>query len=101
MEPTLDDEDSTALAFVFEAARGCSGGQRRMRKLLFAWHNALELGGFDFSDLWQLDEAHREAALRVIALIARGPSGWYPEHYGYGEEMQALIAEFGGERRCD
>lgn len=88
-------EEREALAFAFEAAAGSSGGQTRMRRLLFAWFNAQELGGFDFTDLWSLDQRHLSAALTIIRMIARSPMGWYPEHYGYDADMTALVETYG------
>jgi hypothetical protein len=93
-----NEKESAALAFCFRAARGDSGGQRRVRQFLFAWHNARELGGFDFADLWSLDEKHLDAVLTVTLMIARGQTGYYPHHYGYEADMEALIETYGPER---
>jgi hypothetical protein len=90
--------EAAALARVFSRAAGCSGGETRLRKLLFAWHNAVELGGFDLTDLWSLSDEWRADALTVIGMIARGPQGWYPSHYGYEADMMALIETFGPEQ---
>jgi hypothetical protein len=93
-----NEKEQAALAFCFRAARGDSGGQRRVRQFLFAWHNAGELGGFDFADLWSLDEKHLDAVLTVTLMIARGQTGYYPHHYGYEADMEALIETYGPER---
>jgi len=90
-----NEKEQAALAFCFRAARGDSGGQRRVRQFLFSWHNARELGGFDFADLWSLDEKHLDAVLTVALMIARGPTGYYPHHYGYESDMEALIETYG------
>jgi ribosomal protein L37AE/L43A len=94
-----NEKEQAALAFCFRAAAGDSGGQRRVRKFLFAWHNAGELGGFDFADLWSLDEQHLAAVLTLINMIARGQTGYYPHHYGYEADMEALIETYGPEVR--
>jgi hypothetical protein len=86
-----------ALRRCFTRAAGVSGGEARVRRLLFAWHNATELGGFDLTDLWGLSDDWRDDCLTVIRMIARGPQGWYADRYGFGEGMQALIARFGQE----
>lgn len=89
-----------ALAFCFDIALEHNhGGAIRIRKLLFAWHNAAELGGFDFADLWSLDETYRAHALALIGLIARSPVGWYAEHYGYEADMIAIIDTYGPAKR--
>jgi hypothetical protein len=92
-----NEKEQAALAFCFRAAAGDSGGQRRVRQFLFAWHNATELGGFDFADLWSLDERHLAAVLTLINMIARGETGHYPHHYGYEADMEALIETYGPE----
>lgn len=84
-----------ALRRCFTRATGVSGGERRVRQLLFSWHNATELGGFDITDLWSLDDDWRADCLAVIRMIARGPQGWYADRYGFDDEMQKLIARFG------
>jgi hypothetical protein len=96
-----NEKEQAALAFCFRAAAGDSGGQRRVRQFLFAWHNAGELGGFDFADLWSLDEKHLDAVLTVALMIARGPTGYYPHHYGYESDMEALIESYGPEAQRD
>lgn len=88
---TETETELAALRRCFERARGSSGGEARVRRMLFAWHNATELGGFDFADLWYLSDAWREDCLTVIAMVARGPSGWYANEYGFGDEMQELV----------
>lgn len=88
------DGELAALDRCFTRAFGCSGGESRVRRLLFAWHNAEELGGFDLTDLWSLDESWRSDALTVIKMIARSPQGWYADRYGYGEQMESLVKTF-------
>jgi hypothetical protein len=96
-QPFPTEQECEALAFCFRVAAMGYGGARRIRSLIFSWHNAAELGGFDLTDLWSLDEQHRAAVLTLINMIARGPLGWYPSHYGYGADMMALIETYGPE----
>lgn len=84
-----------ALARCFKRAAGYSGGEARVRRLLFSWHNAVELGGFDLTDLWGLSDDWLKDCLVVIDMVATGPQGWYADRYGFGKEMQALIDTFG------
>jgi hypothetical protein len=97
-DPTFPTErELAALDRCLERARGCSGGESRVRRLLFAWWNARELGGFDLADLWSLDHEWRADALAVIGMIARGPCGWYADHYGRdrGARMRQLVEKYG------
>lgn len=84
-------DELAALRRCFDRARGSSGGESRVRRVLFAWHNAVELGGLDLADLWSLSPAWLEDVLTVMAMIARGPQGWYADRYGFGAEMRELI----------
>lgn len=93
-ESVPDESEAAALAFLFRVAPQGYGGAARVRQFLFAWHNAAELGGFDLASLWSLDEDHAGAILTVIKMIARGPTGWYPSHYGYAADITALIETF-------
>jgi hypothetical protein len=90
------EAEAESLAFCFRIAlEHDHGGAKRLRRLLLAWHNAAELGGFDFSDLWSLDDTYRAHALTVIGMIARSPQGWYAEHYGYAADMAAIVDMYG------
>jgi len=95
--PTKAECDSLAFCFCV-ALEHDHGGARRLRSLLYAWHNARELGGFDFADLWSLDDTYRGHALTVINMIARSPQGWYAEHYGYAADMAAIVDTYGPHR---
>jgi hypothetical protein len=94
--PVPSPREQQALAFCFRIAlEHDHGGAKRLRRLLFAWHNAAELGGFDFADLWSLDDEYRGHAMAVINMIARSPQGWYAEHYGYSADMAAIVDTYG------
>jgi hypothetical protein len=87
----LSDAERRALTRLFDVAEGYSGGSLRVRTLLCAWWNGAELGGFDFADLWSLDDGLLEAALTVIRLIARVPQGTYADKWPeFDERMRAL-----------
>lgn len=88
---TPNEHELTALSRMFDLAEGFGGGAQRARSLLCAWWNGTELGGFDFADLWSLDEANLAAAVAVIQLIARAPVGTYADAIdGFGDRMRAL-----------
>lgn len=80
-----------SLTRLFDLAEGYSGGSLRARKLLCAWWNGAELGGFDFADLWSFDDELLNAAVTVIQLIARMPCGTYADHWPeFADRMRAL-----------
>lgn len=80
-----------ALVSMFELAEGYGGGAARARRLLCAWFNGAELGGFDLADLWSLDDHHRKAAVVIFEMVANLPVGTYADAIdGFGERMVAL-----------
>lgn len=87
----LSANEHAALELLFTLAEGYGGGALRARKLLCAWWNGAELGGFDFADLWSLDDRYLAAALAVIQLIARMPGGTYADKWPeFADRMRAL-----------
>jgi hypothetical protein len=89
-----------ALEHLFALSAGDSGGERRAGRLLCAWWNGDELGGFDLADLWLFDEQTRAAALVVIALVARAPQGTYADSIaGFGDRMRRLAERRAAELR--
>lgn len=86
-----------ALERLFDLAEGYSGGSYRARRLLCAWWNGGELGGFDLADLWSFDDVHRRAAVVVITWIAELPQGTYADGIeGFRDRARAL-----GRRRAE
>lgn len=87
----LSPEEKAALAALFDLAEGYGGGAARARRLLCAWFNGAELGGFDLADLWSLDDKHRAAAVVVFTLVARLPVGTYADAFPeFGPRMREL-----------
>jgi hypothetical protein len=88
---TLTSAERAALERLFDLAEGYGGGAARARRLLCAWHNAPELGGFDFADLWGFDVERRYEAALVLQLIVRAPEGTYPSDLeGFKTRMEGL-----------
>jgi hypothetical protein len=83
-----------ALERCFERAKGCSGGQGRVRRFLLSWQSTRVYGGFDVTDLWNLDQHYGGDLMTVLKMIYRGPGGFYPSHYGYHKEIEALRARY-------
>jgi len=86
------DGELEALRRCFTRASGVHP-DRRVRQFLLAWHNANELGGFDIADLWDMPDDARADVMTVLKMIARGPTRWYPDKYGFCDEMNTLIAK--------
>ncbi len=90
----VTDKEREALDVLFDWAERDTGTSGRCRRLLFAWWNGRELGGYDFSDLWSLDDNILEAVMTTIRLIARAPQGTYLDETfdggRYNKRMRAL-----------
>lgn len=72
---------------------GYGGGALRAQKLLCAWWNGAELGGFDFADLWSFDSDNSVAVITVIKMIASAPVGTYADSIeGFETRMPAVCA---------
>lgn len=77
MADQITSAQRKALDLIWYWAEKDTGGSARCRRLLYAWWNARELGGFDFADLWSLDDDLLPAAMTVINMIATLPPGTY------------------------
>lgn len=82
-------EDMEALDRLIRIGLGNTGQSRRVANFLLAWWNATDHGGFDFTDLWNVDLEIAQDMLRVFALIAN--CRWYGDHYGMEDEFRKLV----------
>jgi hypothetical protein len=64
------------------------GQSRRVANFLLAWHNAEENGGWDPTDLWNLDSTVAEDLLTVLKLARE--SRRYPGDLGFEPEIRAI-----------
>jgi len=69
-----------------------TGQSRRVASFLLAWWNAGECGGFDLTDLWNVDLEIVEDMQRVL-LILPGYHN-YPDKLGLGERFERLAVEW-------
>lgn len=86
---TKDQQDGWhALERLLKIALRDTGQARRVASFLLAWHNAAENGGWDPTDLWNLDTAIADDILIVVKLIR--VSNRYPDDLGLGDEIAAV-----------
>jgi len=81
-----------ALRRLVEVAHSDTGQSRRVGNFLLAWWNADACGGFDFTDLWNVDTAIADDIIRVTRLIASAQ--YYPDAYGFREDFERLVADW-------
>jgi len=79
-----------ALDRLVRIAGGDTGQSRRVANFLLAWWNAEECGGFDLTDLWQLDASIAMDLVTVFSMIAE--RSIYPDTLGYGQEFEQIVA---------
>ncbi len=82
-------EGLKALQRLVEIAKGDSGQCRRVANFLLAWWNAGELGGFDFTDLWNVDGVIADDMVSVFAMVARHHV--YPNQFGLQADFEDLV----------
>lgn len=84
----LDTAPLEALGRLCTIARRDTGQARRVADFLLAWHNAAENGGWDPTDLWNVDTAVAEDILTVLKLASE--SRKYPGDIGFEPEIAAI-----------
>jgi len=86
---TKDQQDGwNALERLLRIGRKDTGQARRVANFLLAWHNAEENGGWDPTDLWNVDAAIADDMLTVVRLIR--DSHRYPDALGFADEIAAV-----------
>lgn len=85
-------KEQAALERLLKVANSNTGQSRRAANFLLAWWNATDNGGFDLTDLWNVDEQIAEDMVTLFALNARARC--YADHYGYGADMVALVEQW-------
>ena len=78
-----------ALERLIDIARRDTGQSRKAANFLLAWWNAQECGGFDLTDLWNVDRSIAQDMLTIFGLLIH--SMIYPDTLGYGSDFNALI----------
>ncbi|MCA0359046.1 MAG: hypothetical protein LCH78_19730 [Proteobacteria bacterium] len=85
----MDEETQIALSRLVALAMDDTGASRAAANFLLAWWNAGELGGFDLTQLWLLDDRAATDMIQVFAFIAR--KNLYPDAVMDRAEIEALV----------
>jgi hypothetical protein len=86
----IPDLQRVALERLISVAEGDTGQSCRVANFLLAWWNAEENGGFDLTDLWNVDDAIRADMVTVFDLIAT--TRIYPDRLGYEGPFTRILA---------
>ncbi len=87
--PKLNPRQRSALERLIGIAQSNTGQSRKVANFLLAWWNAQECGGFDLTDVWNVDPAIAEDMLTVFSLLIRCID--YPDTLGYASEFDGLV----------
>ena len=74
--------------FLLDIGERDTGQSARVRNFLLAWWNAEECGGFDFTDLWNMDIVIVEAIQRILLILPN--YRFYPDKLGLGNRFERL-----------
>jgi hypothetical protein len=85
-------KQKAAIERLIRIAQSDTGQSHRVANFLLAWWNAEECGGFDFTDLWNVDTVIADDMVTVFGLLANLNS--YPDTLGYGKQFERIVAEW-------
>lgn len=85
----MEDRVRFALEKLLNVANGDTGQSQRAANFLLAWWNAEVLGGFDLTDLANVDRNIAEDMVTIFTWLAREEELFYPTDYR-GEIEQTL-----------
>jgi len=92
MNIEVSAKQKAAIERLIQIAQSDTGQSRRVANFLLAWWNAEECGGFDLTDLWNVDSAIADDMVTVFGLLANLNS--YPDNLGYSEQFERIVAEW-------
>ena len=79
---------------LFALALENHGASKKAANFILSWCNAYGFGGFDFTELWGLDEENQRAVFVVIIFLTTQHS--YFEQYGFRRDVNKVIRKWRG-----
>lgn len=94
--PMTDDLSNAtpALRRLIAVARQDTGQARRVANFLLAWWDAESCGGFDLTDLWNVDDAIAADMLTVFAMLAQHRCYPYEIDPSLRQDFEHLVADW-------
>ncbi len=89
-QPTESDVRAlkNEVEFLLNVGGRDTGQSARVRNFLLAWWNAEECGGFDFTDLWNMDMEIVESIQRILFILPN--YRFYQDKLGFGNRFERL-----------
>lgn len=88
----MEDRVRFALEKLLNVANSDTGHSRRAASFLLAWWNATDNGGFDLTDLSNVDLDIAEDMVTIFTCLAREEELFYPTEYR--GEIEQIIARW-------
>lgn len=88
----MEDHVRFALEKLLNVAHTDTGQGRRVANFLLAWWNAEVLGGFDLTDLADVDREISEDMVTIVTFLARAEDVVYPSDYR--DEIEKIISRW-------
>jgi len=93
-----------SVARLMRIAMGGTGQCRRVADFLLAWHNAEENGGWDPTDLWNVDATIADDILTALRLLY--VENRYPGDLGFQKEIAQIwelwrAGQRNGQKKCE
>lgn len=88
----MEDRVRFALGKLLNVANSDTGQSRRAANFLLAWWNAADNGGFDLTDLSNVDLDIAEDMVTIFTWLAREEELFYPTEYR--GEIEQIIARW-------
>ena len=89
---TLRVGEMDALERLVRIAKSDTGQSARVANFLLAWWNAGDNGGFDLTDLWNVDHAIAQDMVSVFGFVADMRS--YPDVLGYEADFRQMVTDW-------
>ena len=88
----MDEETQIALSRLVALAMDDTAASKAAANFLLAWWNAGDLGGFDLTQLWLLEDLAAADMIQVFGFVAR--NNLYPDVVMDRAEIEALITRW-------
>ncbi len=97
--PAEIEKLKSAVKRLVNVAQSDTGQSRRVANFLLAWWNASEFGGFDFTDLWNVDLELAEDMVTVFTILPN--FRYYPDVLGFGQQFEKLAVDWRPKARSE